>query len=263
MIINVLKLSILTKTPIPSSAVPAGEKNITADNPAPESKTQCTTEKSYINFNDMIMMHAITECKDQTDVSRYHKSNIYNVATKENLISVGLSSNSARGYEDNLYKFEQSINTLKVRDSIDHRTIWSKPLGLQSQPHSIEVKGKQIEIELESNSEISNLVFDDKHKKLSFNAQGANGTSGLAIVPVSVFLEGPYSITIDGEATQDFQVVEDMIAGETLLEIMYNHSVHQITITGTNVVPEFAVYLLGVLAAVMGIVAAIGRMKVS
>jgi hypothetical protein len=184
------------------------------------------------------------------------------VATKENLVSVSLVSSSPHSYEQFIDEFEQSIKTLKVKNSIDHRTIWTEPLGLKSETYNIEAEGTKVDVALESNSEISNFAFDEQGKKLSFTVQGENGTSGLTIVPISKFLEGPYSVTIDGQGAKGFVVTDDQISGQSLLEISYRHSSHDVVVTGTNVVPEFPVPLIGVVAAILvGVMAVIGRSR--
>lgn len=262
MMINVLNMTMLAEGAKSSMQDLTKYENLTSSNYAYNSTIQCTESKSYIMLNDMVVMHAVSECQDPNDESKYTKSNIYNVATKENLVSIGLSSSSPQSYKQFIDQFEQSIKTLKVKNSIDHRTIWTESLELKSETYNIEAKGTKVDVALESNSEISNFVFNEQEKKISFTVQGENGTTGLTIIPVSKFLEGPYSITIDGQIAKDFEVTDDQIAGQSILEIRYHHSSHDIVVTGANVVPEFPIPLIGVFAAVVvGIVAIIGRMR--
>jgi hypothetical protein len=261
MMINVLNMTMLTEGAKYSMQDLARYQNLTTRNIS-NSTIQCTESKSYIMLNDMVVMHAVSGCQDPNDESKYTKLNIYNVATKENLVSVALVRSSPQSYEQFIDEFEQSIKTLKVKNSIDHRTIWTEPLGLKSETYNIEAEGTKVDVALESNSEISNFAFDEQGKKLSFTVQGENGTSGLAIIPISKFLEGPYSITMDGQVAKGFVVTDDQIAGQSLLEISYHHSSHDIVVTGTNVVPEFPVPLIGVVAAILvGVMAVIGRSR--
>jgi len=239
MIINILELATLKEGPKMTEGFMKSNNLTNPNTSVPKSTTKCSTEKSYVYLNDMIAMHAVTECKDPTDLSKYIVSDNYNVATEDKLISVGLTTHSAQSYQQLVNKFEESIKTLKVRNSVDHRTIWNESLGFKTRVQSIEAKGGKIDAKLQSNSKISNLVFDEAAKKLSFKVRGEDGTLGFTSIPVGKFLQGPYSVAIDGNTIEDFQVVDDRIAGESILEIRYRHSIHDIAITGTNVVPNF------------------------
>jgi hypothetical protein len=261
MTITILDLAILKEGPKIAEEMKRSA-NLTSSGPLPaQSNVECKTEKSYLDLNGMIVMHAFSECKDPADKTNYSVSNIYNAATEENLISVGLSSNSAQSYDKFVSEFEQSIKTLKIRNTIDHRTIWDEPLSLKTEIHTVEAKGNAIDVEIQSNSEISDFVFDEEQKRLSFKVQGEDETSGFTVIPISRVLDGPYTLTIDGNVTEDFQVVDDHVSGDIVLEIGYRHSAHDIVITGTNVVPEFTLHLILIFAFIFGIIAAIGRMK--
>lgn len=108
----------------------------------------------------------------------------------------------------------------------------------------IRVGENEIFLNVQSSSMISDFAFDEENKKLSFKVTGDKGTSGVTLVPVSQVLEGPFVVTFDGQVWRDFQTVEDKNSGDTFLRIRYPHSTHEITITGTAVVPEFPFALL-------------------
>ncbi len=72
-------------------------------------------------------------------------------------------------------------------------------------------------------------------------------------------LEQPYTITIDGQPTRDFFIFEDKIRGENAAQINYQHSSHEISVTGTNVVSEFPLHIVGAIAGAIGIVAIVTR----
>ncbi|HSB57645.1 MAG TPA: hypothetical protein VLD38_07545 [Nitrosopumilaceae archaeon] len=106
--------------------------------------------------------------------------------------------------------------------------------------HEITVGGHSMFLNIQSSSTIGSVVFDEENKKISFQVTGSTGTTGTAIIPVSQVLKGPYVVTFDGNFWQDFEIYEDKTSGDTLMKIHYPHSTHEITITGTAVVPEFS-----------------------
>ena len=260
MIINIVSVAMLVEGvrtfagTEPSLDTPT---NVTSN----ESAFRCNDEKSYLYLNGMITMHAVSECK-AADESQFTKSNIYNVATKKNLISVGLSSNSAESYEQFVDAFEASIQTLVVKNATDHRAMWNEALGLRSEIHGVRANGNDVNITIQSNSGISNFALDETQKRISFTVDGQNGTNGFTIIPISRVLQGPYSVTLDGEVKNDYTIADDKIAGALLMEIGYRHSSHDIVITGTNVVPEFPFSAVGIIMIfVLGIVATLGRVR--
>lgn len=123
-------------------------------------------------------------------------------------------------------------------------------IEFKSEIQTVVVAGESIEVELNSSSTISEFKVDQENKKISFKVDGETGTNGMTEISIGKILEGPYAVTIDGQATTDFEVVN--AASEGVIIISYTHSVHDVTITGTNVVPEFPLPAVGALAGVLG-----------
>ena len=121
--------------------------------------------------------------------------------------------------------------------------------------------GSDIQMSIESSSEISEFTFDEQERRISFTVSGMAGTNGTALIPISKVLEGPYNVMIDEEPVTDFETIENDTSGETSIKITYSHSVHTVTITGTNVVPEFPLAIVGFAAALMGLMVVLGRTK--
>lgn len=161
-------------------------------------------------------------------------------------------------------KFEAALSSLKVSGAVDTTTT-NPPsnLGqeLKSYIHSVLVKGKNVNLDLKSNSTISNLKMEEQNKRLSFTVEGQSGTHGTTEIPIGKILDGPYVVTVDGQQSTNFQVTNEGTSNAAL-RISYTHSTHDITVSGTNVVPEFPVVMLGVITAVViGMIAVIGRIK--
>lgn len=159
-------------------------------------------------------------------------------------------------------KFDSALSTLKVEGAVDST---GKPsnLGqeLKSVIHSVLVKGKNVDLALRSNSTISNFKMEEENKKLSFTVEGQSGTHGTTEIPIGKVLNGPYVVTIDGQSTTNFQVNNEGTSDATI-KISYTHSTHDITVSGTNVVPEFPAMTMGlIMAVIVGMVAVMGRFK--
>lgn len=128
---------------------------------------------------------------------------------------------------------------------------------------TVTVAGETIEVELNSSSTISEFALNEASKSITFKADGENGTAGVTEISIGRVLEGPYAVTIDGQVTSNVEVMQAAASGESIIRISYTHSARDIVITGTNVVPEFPLALIGVVAAVMGVVSLLGRSRLA
>lgn len=106
------------------------------------------------------------------------------------------------------------------------------------------IAGKLVAVDVKTSSKITNFIFDEKSKRLSFRAEGQTGTEGSTELSIGRVLQGPYVVTVDGRESTNFEITE--ADGVATIMILYTHSVHSITITGTNVVPEFP-FLMGLI----------------
>ena len=132
-------------------------------------------------------------------------------------------------------------------------------LELKPLVQSVVVAGEPIEVELNSSSTISEFKLDEENKRITFKVDGPTGTAGKTEMTIGRILEGPYTVTIDGEVTNDVEVSQG--SGETIIGISYSHSIHDLSVTGTNVVPEFPISAIGVVAALVGVVILLGKSR--
>lgn len=115
-----------------------------------------------------------------------------------------------------------------------------RELTVKSYPQKVMIDGNEIEILIESSSQISNFAFDRENKTVTFNASGYGGTNGTTISYVKKLLEGPYTLTLDGNAITNVDTVINKATGEEGIKITYPHSTRIIEITGGSVVvPDF------------------------
>ena len=117
------------------------------------------------------------------------------------------------------------------------------------------VGDEEIEVSVESTSTITEFELDEATKTISFNA---DGTGNSTVVSVGSVLEGPYTVMVDGEASEDFEESTDA-DGVATISVPHASGAHEVTITGTQVVPEFPIAVLGIVAAVIAIITVAGR----
>jgi len=174
-------------------------------------------------------------------------------------------------FDSSVSKFDSSVSTLNILNVMDVEgetettddTTPDPTLDTSEQQNKLEsrnipvsVEGKNVDVLVESSSSITKFGLDEENKKISFTADGdKEGTTNLSLGSV---LKGPFVVMMDGEVTQDFTTDEQ---GQTL-EMTYSSGNHEISISGTQVVPEFPVVVVGLIAAVVGMVAIIGRTKI-
>ena len=163
--------------------------------------------------------------------------------------------------------FDATVQSLTVQGAVDVEgtgdggVIIDVPtIDLTVVTRTVVIAGENVDVEIRTSSTIGQIELDEENNRVSFTVDGEDGTDGTAEISIGRVLEGPYTVTIDGQITTN---VEESVSasGEAMLTISYTHSEHDVDITGTSVVPEFPVAVIGVIAVVVGIVAIIGRTK--
>ncbi|MGH7909647.1 MAG: hypothetical protein ACRENW_07350, partial [Thermodesulfobacteriota bacterium] len=131
-----------------------------------------------------------------------------------------------------------------------------EPVGSQLKPQvqSVSVRGNTIQVEVNSSATISQFMLDEENKTLSFRADGQVEGEHRTELAIGKILEGPYAVAIDGQSVTDFDETNST-SGEAIISVPSAGGPHDLTITGTNVVPEFGaamiVMMVSVIAAVM------------
>lgn len=125
--------------------------------------------------------------------------------------------------------------------------------------------GDQFEVEITSNSNVSEVELDEEARMLSFTVEGETGTTGAAEVTIpKAMLSGEMTVLIDGQlvtAESNDVILKSETSADATFEINYMHSEHDVQVTGTNVIPEFplaAIVMAAAVASVVGVVA-VGR----
>ncbi len=100
--------------------------------------------------------------------------------------------------------------------------------------HFIEIDGNTYSVETVSNSIVSFFSFSEPAKSISFNVTGSAGFCNLTLQTAT--LGGPYTIQVDESPLTPTQTSNST---HTLLHFTYPPGNHRVTITATNIVPEF------------------------
>jgi uncharacterized protein YfaS (alpha-2-macroglobulin family) len=123
--------------------------------------------------------------------------------------------------------------------------------------------GEQFQVEMTSNSNVSNVQLSEEAKTLSFTVEGETGTTGVTEVTIpKAMLSGEMAVLIDGRlvtAESNDVIAKSETRTDVTFEINYTHSEHTVEVTGTIVAPEFplaAVVMAAAVASVIGIAAA-------
>jgi hypothetical protein len=204
------------------------------------------------------------ECTSDEGVTSKIKMVIAN--TEEEWIAVMYMAPTAEFAADEA-KFDATVQSLQVEGAIDSEGMGGIPdgdggvsIGLTAVTRTVVIADANVDVNIRTNSTIGQLELDEENNSVSFTVDGQTGTAGTTEISIGKMLEGPYTVTIDGQATTNFEVANEGSV-DAVMTISYTHSEHDVVVTGTSVVPEFPVAVIGVIAAIIGIVAIVGRTR--
>ncbi|MGI0014329.1 MAG: hypothetical protein ACREBU_12940 [Nitrososphaera sp.] len=183
------------------------------------------------------------------------------VETADNIVGVMFMAPSSE-FDSNVGAFDSAVGSLKVEGAMDIEggNGGGVSIDLTAVTRTVVIDGASVNVAIRTNSTIGQLDLDEDNKRVSFTVDGETGTSGTTEIDIGTMLNGPYTVTIDGQATTDFEVTNEGTA-DAVMTISYTHSEHDVMITGTSVVPEFPIVFLGTIAAVIGAVIVVGRTR--
>ena len=95
------------------------------------------------------------------------------------------------------------------------------------------IENKSHEVIVISDSTIVNFSFDEANHAISFDSAGES-TFGFAEIYLDNILIEPFTVTIDGNADDNFTITEDLTTDQTSVGISYLHPVDKITISGIH-----------------------------
>lgn len=190
-----------------------------------------------IRINGAVSFVTERECTGQ-NISMKIKA--YFVESGDKLVSLAYITSPANVYDNHIADFDASVSTLKIFGAAGSY----ERMGLYSNNYSIVMGGKLVDFRVYSNSTISNFIVNKITKQISFTVTGTDGTRGRTIVPVDKLMNGPFVVQFDGKNMTNFKMVQDPATGESGMQLEYDHSSHQIVISGVQMVPEFPLNIL-------------------
>lgn len=140
--------------------------------------------------------------------------------------------------ETNEPEFGAAVKSLKVNDAIHLHIPFVRSYF---DVYTVIANGSAVHIDVKTSSNISDFMLDEDRGAISFKAEGLAGTDGITEITIGRVLEGPYLVTVNGEATNDFDATQPESSRDTKIVIRYEHGISQVAITGTRVVPEFGI----------------------
>jgi hypothetical protein len=254
---KVIMLAIADKSQIQDPTDPeefAGDDSPDCTIPTP-SETTVSGKKGF----EMTM-----ECTDDEGTTTKMKMTIGESA--DNWVGVMYMSPVAE-FDADVGKYDAAVDSLQITGAVD-ASIPEMPTGgtdggstddgeTEANPMPVMVAGEEVDVSVESTSTISEFELDEASKTLSFKA---DGTGASTLVSVGSVLDGPYTVMVDGAATTDFQESTDADGVKTI-SVPHASGAHEVTITGTQVVPEFPVAILGAVAAMIAAITIVGRTR--
>jgi hypothetical protein len=202
---------------------------------------------------------ATVECPDTSQ-----KFRMVAIETADSIVVVMFMSPSSE-FDSNVAAFDSAVASLQVQGATGSGGVPSTPTdpGTPTEPeqtevsHSVTVGAEAISVATASVSTVSDFALNEGSKMISFRTDGTGNTT---TVSIGAILEGPYTVMVDGQESSDFEESTDA-QGMKTITTSHGSGAHEVSISGTQVVPEFPVGALGAIAAIVGTIAVVGRTK--
>jgi len=207
------------------------------------------TDGSVVIVNQVKTIETTVACTD----AQIRQLKVYGFASSDNGFYIGFGSSSDEASEAYLSDFEESLRSIQLLEPGDPAELgqYARIGALASTIHPVWVGENAYDFYIASTTQVGNVVLDEEQNQLAFELEAGQEAEGEIYFRPSYFLYGPYVVTVDGEVVeQGVELVQDGDA--YYLSITYDGGLdHIVTVTGTNVVPEFDVHLSILLAALV------------
>ena len=131
----------------------------------------------------------------------------------------------------------------------------------KSQPQSAVVGEKTIEVLINSSSTIKNFALDEHNKRITFTAEGQGASEGITEIYIGNILEGPYTVSVDGQVVDTADVTRSAGSSSSIIKITHTGDSSAIAVAGNSVVPEFPLNAIWLVAVVIGAFLFLARNK--
>jgi flagellar hook assembly protein FlgD len=179
-----------------------------------------------------------------------HLGKFYLMNNDERFLSYGIWA-TEENYQLYLDEFEESAKSLSIENSkpVDLHSLFSR----YTYPDiEVQLTEGSVRPEIVTPSIINSVAIDENSKTISMNVTEPNGNSFL-VLNSGDLIAGPHSVILDGESVEGTTLSNE--SGEYLMVFYDQPGNHQVTITGTAVIPEFgSLAVLITAAAIAGAV---------
>jgi len=200
-----------------------------------ESLPECDiSNQTILEINEMKTIQINSVCQDPIQNMAITMST-YVFMTPQYVISpMYMTTHEIDGNSD-LSLFENSLNTLKIENTIDISDPYSyaELFGLKITKEKIMIDNKSHEIKIVSDSTITDFSFDETNQTILFESKGESKLASTEVYFDNVLM-APFTVTIDGVAEDAFMITEDQTTGQTSISISYIHPVEKISIKGNK-----------------------------
>ncbi|HXV46222.1 MAG TPA: MG2 domain-containing protein [Nitrososphaera sp.] len=152
-------------------------------------------------------------------------------------------------------RIELEADALGIVNAITSAALQSSIEFAVAEPaeHKVIAENQDFAVIIASSSGINGFTFNQQDKKVTFFAEGNDGTAGITEITIpKALLSGEMTVLIDQNlATEGSVILKSNTEVESTFEINYKHSIHRVEVAGTNVIPEFPMALL-IMAATIG-----------
>jgi len=165
----------------------------------------------------------------------------YTFATKEKVIVisyVAMSSDPNKAYEAEISKFEDSLNTLKIKNTIDvsEPSKYAELFGYAYTTYPVLVENKMREVEIVSHTRIDKFSFNEAENEISLRIVPQEDTTEVTTVYVDGFLNPPYTVLEDGYKEIDDYILLDDQTSDRVGIVFYDQK-GSFTIRGSAFTP--------------------------
>lgn len=188
----------------------------------------------------------------------------YTSFTSDYIIQISFLATDESSFQETLPLFERVISSTTLDGAINafHTDRYDHLFGTTSYNQTVTAMNATYNVHLStSSSNVTAFAFDEDLKMISFIVSGESGVAGSTTVALSDVLQPPYVVTIDGDQRDDYILTYYHATNETGVNISYSKGTHEITITGTTVVPEFPLPVIGIIAGTLGVITLLDRTK--
>lgn len=208
---------------------------------------------NLVDLGDLTAFRSVQECPYPAD---YMKTESYVILTLTRSIVISYSAPTNEEYDIYVSEFRDSLQTLRVSEPVSFRSLLEVVLGTTDVfVRTFELDGEITSVALATSSGPPAVTFNEEEKRLTIIVDEQKREEGRLLIPVHRFLVGPYQVYVDGERVEDFLEIDDARYSAEYIYVTYGQGQHEIIIIAEEVIPEFGVVVMVILAtAISGII---------